>query len=38
MTIDYCACPVGETCNPVGTKPGGGNTIKVESTMGGGGR
>ena len=37
-TIDYCACATTETCNPLGIKLGGGNTIKVESQVGGGHR
>lgn len=34
-TIDYCACATNATCDPLGVKLGGGNTIKVESQMGG---
>jgi hypothetical protein len=34
-TINYCTCETGGTCNPSPIKEGGGNTIQVDSSMGG---
>lgn len=34
-TINYCACGNSATCDPDDTKEDGGNTIKVDSSMGG---
>jgi hypothetical protein len=34
-TINYCTCGTGDSCDPTPIREGGGNTIQVDSSMGG---